>query len=271
MRLLPPNAHMTGGEILLAGEALHRKSERAMREIRGAKIAMIFQDPMTALNPVLSVGEQIAEVLRVHRGYSRSDAWQKAIEALRLVDIPDAAKRAHDYPHHFSGGMRQRVLIAMALACEPDVLIADEPTTALDVTIQAQILALMQEMQARLGMALLIITHDLGVVAQICDEVLVMYGGAIVEYGRAEKIFSQPAMPYTHALLASLPRIDGNVHELLATIDGQPPRLSELPSGCVFAPRCPQRFARCAQRPPLFDVGESHLSRCWLAAASDGQ
>ena len=265
MRLLPKNARITGGEIFLAGEDLRKKSEREMRDLRGARVAMIFQDPMTSLNPVISAGEQIAEVVRLHRGLSHRDAWQRAIEMLRMVHIPDAEKRACDYPHHFSGGMRQRVMIAMALSCEPDVLIADEPTTALDVTIQAQIIELMKEMQARLGMAIILITHDLGVVAEICDDVLVMYGGAMVEYGSAEAIYARPAMPYTRGLLASLPRIDSDPNQPLIAIQGHPPSLSQLPSGCVFAPRCPHRFERCIERPPLVHIDAAHLSRCWLS------
>lgn len=265
MRLLPGNARITGGEIFLDGEELRKKSEREMRALRGARIAMIFQDPMTSLNPVISVGEQIAEVVRLHRGLSHRDAWQRAIEMLRMVDIPDAVKRVHDYPHHFSGGMRQRVMIAMALSCEPDILIADEPTTALDVTIQAQIIELMKEMQARLGMSIILITHDLGVVAEICDDVLVMYGGSMVEYGSAQAVYGKPAMPYTRGLLASLPRIDSDPHQPLIAIEGHPPGLTEIPEGCVFAPRCPLVFDRCAQRPPLVEVDAHHRSRCWLS------
>jgi len=265
MRLLPKNARITSGDVILAGEALGQKSEREMRALRGSRIAMIFQDPMTSLNPVISVGEQIAEVVRLHRGLSRHDAWQRAIEMLRMVHIPDAQKRVHDYPHHFSGGMRQRVMIAMALSCDPDVLIADEPTTALDVTIQAQILELMKEMQARLGMAIVLITHDLGVVAEICDDVLVMYGGSMVEYGSVETIFDHAAMPYTRGLLASLPRIDSDPYQALVTIEGHPPNLSDIPEGCVFAPRCPNVFSACAERPPLFEIDAHHRSRCWLS------
>ncbi len=265
MRLLPKTARITSGSVFLAGENLSEKSESEMRAVRGARIAMIFQDPMTSLNPVIPVGEQIAEVVRLHRKLSRGDAWKRAVDMLRMVHIPDADRRAHDYPHHFSGGMRQRVMIAMALSCEPDVLIADEPTTALDVTIQAQIIELMKEMQSRLGMAIILITHDLGVVAQICDDVLVMYGGSVVEHGSAQTIYAQPAMPYTRGLLASLPRIDSDPRVALTAIDGHPPSLTEIPQGCVFAPRCPQRFDRCVERPPLVAIDEFHRSRCWLS------
>jgi oligopeptide transport system ATP-binding protein len=270
MRLLPVGARVTGGGVTLSGEPLFAKSEREMRAIRGARIAMIFQDPMTSLNPVLSVGEQIAEVVRAHCGASRREAWERAIAMLSMVHISEARRRACDFPHQFSGGMRQRVMIAMALSCEPDLLIADEPTTALDVTIQAQIIVLMKEMQERMGMAIVLITHDLGVVAEICDDVLVMYGGAAVEYGDVATIFEHTAMPYTHGLLASLPRIDGDPTQALSSIAGQPPSLDNLPSGCIFAPRCPDMFASCHQRPPLFEIDAHHHSRCWLAAPSGG-
>jgi oligopeptide/dipeptide ABC transporter ATP-binding protein len=266
MRLLPRNARILSGDVRLLGESLIAKSEREMRAIRGARIAMIFQDPMTSLNPVLTVGEQIAEVVRLHRKASKEEAWKRAIDMLRMVHIPDAVRRVHDYPHLFSGGMRQRVMIAMALSCDPDVLIADEPTTALDVTIQAQIIELMKEVQERMGMAIVVITHDLGVVAEMCDDVLVMYGGSMVEYGSSEMIFTRAAMPYTRGLLASLPRIDSDVTQRLVTIEGQPPSLAALPTGCVFAPRCPQAFEACSERPPLFDVDAHHRSRCWLSA-----
>jgi oligopeptide/dipeptide ABC transporter ATP-binding protein len=219
---------------------------------------------MTSLNPVLTIGEQIAEATRLHLGLSRKDAMDKAVEMLDLVRIPAAASRIHDYPHQFSGGMRQRVMIAMALSCDPAVLIADEPTTALDVTIQAQILELMLEMQQRLGSAIVLITHDLGVVAETCQNVLVMYAGDMVEYGSADDIFTRPRMPYTMGLLESLPRLDDRGKRLVP-IEGQPPNLLRMPPGCAFAPRCPYVRAACEQAvPELRRAGPEHLARCIL-------
>jgi oligopeptide transport system ATP-binding protein len=265
MRLIPsPPGHIDGGEIAFKGESLLKKSESEMRRIRGKDIAMIFQDPMTSLNPVLTVGEQIAEAVRLHLKYSRKEAWDKAIDMLRLVRIPLPEKRIRDYPHQFSGGMRQRVMIAMALSCDPELLIADEPTTALDVTIQAQILELMNEMQQRLGMAIILITHDLGVIAETCKNVLVMYAGDMVEYGNAEQIFAAPKMPYTIGLLESLPRLDDAEHKRLVPIEGQPPNLLRLPKGCSFAPRCRYRMPVCDEPIPLFDFGQGHVARCVL-------
>jgi len=263
MRLIASNGRIEGGEILFKGEDLLKKSEAQMRKIRGRDIAMIFQDPMTSLNPVLTVGEQIAEATRLHLGLGRKDALDKAVEMLRLVRIPAPEKRLRDYPHQFSGGMRQRVMIAMALSCDPAVLIADEPTTALDVTIQAQILELMNEMQQRLGSAIILITHDLGVVAETCENVLVMYGGNMVEYGTAAQIFGAPKMPYTVGLLESLPRLDQAGARLLP-IDGQPPNLLRMPPGCAFAPRCRYRMPICDEPVPLYDFGDGHVARCYL-------
>src|SRR5580704_1208593 len=264
MRLIPqPPGKIERGEVLFKGQDLLKKSEAEMRKIRGHDIAMIFQDPMTSLNPVLTVGEQIAEATRLHLGLSKKDAMDKAVEMLDLVRIPAAAARIHDYPHQFSGGMRQRVMIAMALSCDPAVLIADEPTTALDVTIQAQIIELMNEMQQRLGSAIILITHDLGVVAETCKNVLVMYAGNMVEYGTADDIFNRPKMPYTMGLLESLPRLD-ETGERLVPIEGQPPNLLRMPPGCAFAPRCRYKMPICAEPVPLYDFGKGHVARCFL-------
>ena len=263
MRLLAQNGTVERGEILFKGENLLEKSEAEMRTIRGRDIAMIFQDPMTSLNPVLTIGEQIAEATRLHLGLSKKDALDKAVDMLKLVRIPAPEKRLRDYPHQFSGGMRQRVMIAMALSCDPAVLIADEPTTALDVTIQAQIIELMNEMQARLGSAIILITHDLGVVAETCENVLVMYGGNMVEYGTAADIFRNPKMPYTLGLLESLPRLD-QAGSRLIPIEGQPPNLLRMPPGCAFAPRCRYVMPICSEPVPLYDFGHGHVARCYL-------
>ncbi len=264
MRLIPqPPGKIETGEVLFKGKDLLQATEREMRAIRGHEIAMIFQDPMTSLNPVLTVGDQIAETTRLHLGYSKKDAIAKAVDMLRLVRIPMPEKRIDEYPHQFSGGMRQRVMIAMALSCDPAVLIADEPTTALDVTVQAQILDLMNEMQARLGSAIVMITHDLGVVAETCKNVLVMYGGNLVEYGSADQIFNAPKMPYTIGLLESLPRLDGG-GDRLVPIPGQPPNLLRMPSGCAFAPRCKYKMPICDEPVPLYDFGAGHVARCFL-------
>jgi oligopeptide/dipeptide ABC transporter ATP-binding protein len=264
MRLLAKNASVVADRIAFDGENLPEKSEAEMRKIRGHKIAMIFQDPMTSLNPVLTIGEQIAEAVRLHLGLNKHDARDRAIEMLEKVRIPSPAARLNDYPHQFSGGMRQRVMIAMALSCNPQLLIADEPTTALDVTIQAQVLELMNELQQETGAAIILITHDLGVVAEVCKNVLVMYGGNMVEYGSSEQIFTDPGMPYTQGLLASLPRLDDTEHRRLEPIKGQPPNLLNLPPGCAFAPRCVYRMAICDDPVRLYDLGEGHVSRCWL-------
>jgi oligopeptide transport system ATP-binding protein len=251
-------------EVFFEGENLLEKSESEMRKIRGRKIAMIFQDPMTSLNPVLTIGEQIAEAVELHLGYSKKEAFDKTVEMLKKVRIPLPEKRFKDYPHQFSGGMRQRVMIAMALSCDPRLLIADEPTTALDVTIQAQILELMNEMQRETGAAIILITHDLGVVAEVCENVLVMYGGNMVEYGTAEQIFDAPKMPYTQGLLASLPRLDVRERQRLEPIPGQPPNLLRLPPGCAFAPRCRYRMPICDEPVPVYDFGSGHVARCFL-------
>ena len=265
MRLVPmPPGRIDSGSIALRGQNLLQKSEAEMRKIRGKDIAMIFQDPMTSLNPVLTVGDQISEAVRLHLGLGKRDALAKTIDMLRLVRIPLPEKRVREYPHQLSGGMRQRIMIAMALSCDPDVLIADEPTTALDVTIQAQIIDLMNEMQQRLGSAIVLITHDLGVVAETCRYVLVMYAGNLVEYGTAQQVFSQPKHPYTMGLLQSLPRLDDRTHARLVPIEGQPPNLLRLPSGCAFAPRCSYRMPICETPVPLYDFKDGHVARCYL-------
>ena len=254
------------GEVLLAGRNLLTLRERQLRPIRGAEIAMIFQDPMTSLTPVHRVGSLISEVLRAHEPLSRSQARVRAIELLAEVGIPDPAGRVDDYPHEFSGGMRQRVMIAMALACRPSVLVADEPTTALDVTIQAQILRLIRRLRAELHTAVLLITHDLGVVAQVADRVAVMYAGRFVEEGPTDQIFGSPRHPYTLGLLASVPRTDRPRSTLLRAIKGQPPPMTRHDHGCAFRPRCYAAHAACAERPELEDRGggPSHRDACWL-------
>jgi oligopeptide transport system ATP-binding protein len=265
MRLIPiPPGRIESGTILFKGENLLEKSEAEMRKIRGKDIAMIFQDPMTSLNPVLTIGDQIGEAIRLHLKVSKAEALERTINVLRLVNIPSPEKRVNDYPHQFSGGMRQRVMIAMSIACDPQLLIADEPTTALDVTIQAQIIELMKEMQTRLGSAIVLITHDLGVVAETCKNVLVMYAGNMVEYGTADQIFEEPKHPYTMGLLASLPRLDERDHGRLVPIEGQPPNLLRVPRGCAFAPRCKYRMPICEDPVPTYDFGNGHVARCFL-------
>ena len=262
MRLVPPPGRIVGGEVRLDGRDLLRVDERAMRDVRGAQLAMIFQEPMTSLNPVFTVGSQIAEGLRLHRPVSRRQAWERAVELLAEVGIPEPARRARDYPHQLSGGMRQRVMIAMAVSCEPRVLVADEPTTALDVTIQAEILDLLRGLRERRGMALLLITHDLGVVAQQADEVAIMYAGRIVEHGSVLDVFDHPLHPYTQALFRSIPGIGGR-RECLEAIPGQVPDLLQLPSGCAFRDRCPRAVPECATVvPPLEEKAPGHRAAC---------
>ncbi len=263
MRLIDRPGRIESGEIFFDGRDLLKLRDEEMRRVRGHRIAMIFQDPMTSLNPVLTIGEQIAEVVRLHLGRNHREARETAIEMLRKVRIPSPEKRVDDYPHQFSGGMRQRAMIAMALSCNPQLLIADEPTTALDVTIQAQVLELMNELQRETGAAIILITHDLGVVAETCKDVLVMYGGNMVEYGDAKQIFAEPRMPYTQGLLASLPRLDAPANARLKPIPGQPPNLHRMPPGCAFAPRCAYRIERCDTPVPVTDLGGGHLARCW--------
>ncbi len=250
MRLIANPGRIVGGSITFKGEELTKATDERMREIRGNDIAMIFQDPMTSLNPVFTVGEQIAEALRLHRKLNKADAWNAAIEAMKEVAIPDAARRAKDYPHQLSGGMRQRIMIAMALACNPELLIADEPTTALDVTIQAQILELLNELRQTRKLAVLLITHDLGVVAEVADRVCVMYTGKIVEESPVDEIFAAPKHPYTQGLLRSVPKMKavGETKEFrLQTIEGTVPSPTNLPKGCHFTPRCPFKKADCEQ------------------------
>ncbi len=263
MRLIDRPGRIESGEIFFEGRDLLKLRDEEMRHVRGHRIAMIFQDPMTSLNPVLTIGEQIAEVVRLHLGRNRREARDTAIEMLRKVRIPSPEKRVDDYPHQFSGGMRQRAMIAMALSCNPQLLIADEPTTALDVTIQAQVLELMNELQRETGAAIILITHDLGVVAETCKDVLVMYGGNMAEYGDAKQIFNDPKMPYTQGLLASLPRLDAPANARLKPIPGQPPNLHRMPPGCAFAPRCTYRLEQCDKPVPVTDLGGGHLARCW--------
>ncbi|MBR0671848.1 ABC transporter ATP-binding protein [Neoroseomonas soli] len=264
MGLLPENATV-GGAIRLAGRELTSLSREERRMLRGAEMAMIFQEPMTSLNPAFTAGEQVAEALRLHQGLDRAAAFAEAIRMLDRVRIPDAARRARQYPHQLSGGMRQRVMIAMALACRPKLLIADEPTTALDVTVQAQILALLDEMKRETGTAVILVTHDLGVVADHADEVAVMYAGRIAEQAAAATLFARPEHPYTAGLLGAAPG-EGERGERLASIEGTVPDLRAPPRGCRFAPRCPFVISGCiAEPPPLAEVAPGHLSACWRA------
>nr|WP_239544368.1 ABC transporter ATP-binding protein [Virgibacillus halotolerans] len=267
MQLNPvPPATYPQGEIIFENRNLLDLKEKELRKIRGNEIAMIFQDPMSSLNPVFKIGNQLMEAIRTHQSMSRQNAEEKALELLKDVGIPDPKSRLNDYPHQFSGGMRQRVLIAIALACQPKLLIADEPTTALDVTIQAQILELMKDIQKKYGTAIIIITHDLGVVAQLADRVLVMYSGRIVEEGITGDIFYHTSMPYTWSLLRSLPRLDSDIHQRLKSIQGQPPNLVDPPKGCNFSPRCPFVTEQCLEvDPSLVDRGNGHRAACILS------
>jgi oligopeptide/dipeptide ABC transporter ATP-binding protein len=269
MRLISePAGHIDGGRVLFKGRDLLGLSEPEMNAIRGCEIAMVFQEPMTSLNPVLTIGRQLTEGLEIHLKMSRAQAHARAVELLGLVGIADPERRLAQYPHHFSGGMRQRMMIAMALACNPSLILADEPTTALDVTIQAQILELMRSLSKRLGVAMLIITHNLGVVARYADRVNVMYAGRIIERATAAELYANPRHPYTLGLLRSVPRLDEPRRARLDPIDGQPPDLSRLPPGCAFAPRCTYRVARCEQEAPtLTPAGPGgHVAACWESA-----
>jgi peptide/nickel transport system ATP-binding protein len=277
MRLIPdPPGRIVGGAVRLNGRDLLQLDDETMREVRGNEISMIFQEPMTSLNPVLTIGEQVGEALRLHQRLSRAAALARAIDMLRLVKIPEAAQRAGEYPHQLSGGMRQRAMIAMALACRPAVLIADEPTTALDVTIQAQILDLILELQKAMGTAVILITHDLGVVAETAQRVIVMYAGRKVEEAGVDALFAEPLHPYTRGLLASIPRLDtmaggtSQPAERLMEIPGMVPPLTELPAGCAFAPRCALADERCRTTyPPYEEKGPRHWTACWHAGAND--
>jgi oligopeptide/dipeptide ABC transporter ATP-binding protein len=267
MRLIPnPPGKIVGGEILFEGEDLTKKSEAEMRKIRGNDISMIFQEPMTSLNPVYTIGDQIAEAIQLHQGLSYKEAIDKAIEMLRLVGIPLPERRVKEYPHQLSGGMRQRVMIAMALSCNPKLLIADEPTTALDVTIQAQILELMKKLKKELGMAIMLITHDLGVVAEMCERVVVMYAGKVVEEADVVSIFTNPLHPYTEGLLKSIPRMDEDV-EKLHVIEGVVPNPLHLPAGCRFEPRCPYSMDKCkTEQPTLEQLAPGRWVACFVAS-----
>ncbi len=267
MRLIPdPPGKITQGQILFAGTNLLDLSEAEMRKIRGRSISMIFQEPMTSLNPVFQIGDQVSEVLRLHEGLSRRDAWDRSIEMLKMVGIPSPERRVQEYPHQLSGGMRQRAMIAMALACSPKLMIADEPTTALDVTIQAQILELINRLQRDKGMSVILITHNLGVIAETAQKVAVMYAGRIVEYAEVKPIFGNPMHPYTQGLLKSIPRLDED-HARKARLEAIPglvPSLLELPQGCKFSNRCKYVFEKCGEEPQLIEAEPGHLVRCWL-------
>jgi oligopeptide/dipeptide ABC transporter ATP-binding protein len=268
MRLIERPGRIVAGQILLNGDNLLDKRDAEMRDVRGDQVSMIFQEPMTSLNPVYTCGDQIAEAVQQHTAVSRREAWDRAVEMLRIVGIPDAKRRAGEHPHQLSGGMRQRVMIAMALSTDPDLLIADEPTTALDVTIQAQILELMRGLREKNRMAIMLITHDLGVVAEMADEVVVMYAGKIFERANALQIFEAPHNPYTKGLINSIPRL-GEKRERLEVIRGVVPNPLNLPSGCLFKRRCPYAMPVCDTPPPLREVAPGHVSRCWLTPAGE--
>ncbi len=264
MQILADNGKITGGKVLFKGEDIVKWDKKKMAEFRGKCCSIIFQDPMTSLNPVFTVGYQLEEAVLLHTNRTKKEAKERAIEMLTLVGVNEPEKRIKQYPHELSGGMRQRVMIAMALACEPDILIADEPTTALDVTIQAQILELMQDLQKKLGMAIIMVTHDLGVIASMCDEIIVMYGGRVCERGSADDIFYRPAHEYTKGLLRSIPTA-ANSKERLVPIGGTPINLLNMPKGCAFCPRCDEAMKICLDEvPEEMPVGEGHLAACWM-------
>jgi peptide/nickel transport system ATP-binding protein len=265
LNLVPPPGRITAGKILFEGRDLLTLSEAEMRKIRGARISMVFQEPMTALNPVFTVGNQISEVLTTHQNITDHEALDRSVELLQSVGIPSPEKRVHEYPHQLSGGMRQRVMIAMAIACRPSLVLADEPTTALDVTIQAHILELLARIQLEMGMAMVLVTHDLGLIAERAHEVAVMYAGRIVEKADTAALFAEPLHPYTRGLMASIPRPGESRRSRLRTIPGSVPRLADLPQGCTFSPRCDIRFERCSTEPELVEIRPGHLVRCWKA------
>ena len=264
LRLLPPAARIVGGELWFAGENLLTKSEREMQRVRGSQITMILQDPLMSLNPLFTIGDQIGEPLRIHRGMRGRSLAERIKELLRGVRISSPEVRMREYPHQMSGGMRQRIVGAIGISCEPRLLIADEPTTSLDVTIQAQYLNLLKDIQQRSNLAMIFITHNIGIVAKMCDKVAVMYAGKLVERAPVRTIFNQPAHPYTEALLNAMPKLTDKT-ERLWSIEGQPPDLSNLPTGCPFSPRCPKAEDRCHREvPPEYQVGDQHFTRCWL-------
>jgi oligopeptide/dipeptide ABC transporter ATP-binding protein len=268
LRVLPTAARIVSGQMWFEGEDLVRKSDAEMRRVRGKRIAMILQDPMASLNPLFTIGNQVAEPIRVHEGVRRAAAWQRARGLLKAVRIPSPETRVKQFPHEMSGGMRQRIVGAIGISCEPRLLIADEPTTSLDLTIQAQYLNLLRELQREHGLALIFITHNLGIVAKMCDQLVVMYAGRVVESGPVSRIFNAPVHPYTQALLNSIPRMSDNRQRLTA-IEGQPPDLSALPRGCAFAARCPAAFDRCRKEaPPELNLDDGRTARCWLAGAA---
>ena len=264
MRILVEPGKIVGGEILFNGEDIVKYSKKQMREFRGKRVSIIFQDPMTSLNPTFTIGNQLREAILLHTDRNRAEANARALEMLQLVGVNEPEKRLKQYPHELSGGMRQRVMIAMALACEPDILIADEPTTALDVTIQAQILELMKDLQKKMGMAIIMITHDLGVIADMCDEIIVMYAGRVCERGTVDEIFYNPRHEYTKGLLRSIPTLNGG-HDKLIPIAGSPVDLTNLPKGCAFASRCDRCMKICLTEPPEeVRVNDSHIASCWM-------
>lgn len=265
MRLLPPAARIIGGQILFDGNDLLQKSPQEMRRMRGRQISMILQDPMASLNPLFTIGEQIAEPIREHTAIRGKGVGERIRHLLSSVKIPSPEVRMQEYPHQMSGGMRQRIVGAIGISCDPQLLIADEPTTSLDLTIQAQYLSLLEEIQQHQHLSMIFITHDFGVVARMCNQVVVMYAGRVVERGAAVDIFDAPRHPYTEALLASIPKVGAEPQKRLYSIEGQPPDLARLPAGCSFAPRCPRAEARCLEAaPPETQVGEDHFTRCWL-------